>query len=79
MTPICGARPSVLLLGGFPKRTYRLLGEAFKLRIVHGDVVGLALPSIAPTPCWRSGSLEQKVVGRCARWLGQSLELQAPS
>ena len=31
-----------LLLGDYPKTTYRLLGEAFKLHIVHGDVVRLA-------------------------------------
>lgn len=68
-----------LLLGGFPKRTYRLLGEAFKLHIVHGDVVRLAPALHGPNTVLavREG-LRQKVVGRCARWLGQSLELQAP-
>ena len=38
-----------LLLGGFPKRTYRLLGGAFKAHIVHGDVVRLA-PALHGSP-----------------------------
>ena len=68
-----------LLFGGFPKRTYRLLGEAFKLHVVHGDVVRLAPALHGPNTVLavREG-LRQKVVGRCGRWLGQALELQAP-
>ena len=47
-----------LLLGGFPKRTYRLLGEAFKLTSSMGMSSGLLLPSTAPTPCWPSGKTQ---------------------
>ena len=68
-----------LLLGGFPKTTYRLLGEAFKLHVVHGDLIRLA-PALHDTHAVlavREG-LRQKVVARCPRWLGQTLELQAP-
>ena len=68
-----------LLLGGFDKRTYRLLGEAFNLHIVHGDLIRLAPALHGPNAVLavREG-LRQKVVARCPRWLGQTLELQAP-
>ena len=41
-----------LLLGGFPKRTYRLLGEAFKTTSSMGMSSGLLLPL---TPQHRAG------------------------
>ena len=68
-----------LLLGGFDKRTYRLLGEAFNLNVVHGDLIRLAPALHGPNAVLavREG-LRQKVVARCPRWLGQTLELQAP-
>ena len=68
-----------LLLGGFEKRTYRLLGEAFNLHVVHGDLIRLAPALHGPNAVLavREG-LRQKVVARCPRWLGQTLELQAP-
>ena len=68
-----------LLLGGFDKRTYRLLDEAFNLHIVHGDLIRLAPALHGPNAVLavREG-LRQKVVARCPRWLGQTLELQAP-
>ena len=68
-----------LLLGGFPKSSYKFLGEAFKLHIVHGDLVRLApaLHAQGAVLAVRS-PLAQKVVARCPRWLGQTLELQSP-
>ena len=68
-----------LLLGGFPKTTYKLLGEAFNLHIVHGDLVRLA-PALHAQDAVLAvrAPLAQKVVARCPRWLGQALELQSP-
>ena len=68
-----------LLLGGFPRRSYTLLGEMFKLHIVHGDLVRLAPALHGPnTVLAVRAPLAQKVVSRCPRWLGQVLELQSP-
>jgi hypothetical protein len=68
-----------LLLGDVPKKTYRLLGETFKLHIVHGDLLRLApaLYGQGTVLAVREG-LRQKVVARSPRWLGQALELQSP-
>ena len=68
-----------LLLGGFPKTTYKLLGEAFKLHVVHGDLVRLA-PALHAHDAVLAvrAPLAQKVAARCPRWLGQTLELQSP-
>ena len=68
-----------LLLGDVPKNTYRLLGETFKLHIVHGDLLRLApaLYGQGTVLAVREG-LRQKVVARSPRWLGQALELQSP-
>jgi hypothetical protein len=67
------------LLGGFPKTTYKLLGEAFKLHVVHGDLVRLA-PALHVHDAVLAvrAPLAQKVTARCPRWLGQTLELQSP-
>ena len=64
--------------GDLEKRTYTMLGEMFKLHIVHGDLTLLA-PSL-----WKQHAmlavrapLKQQVVARCPWWLGQALELQS--
>ena len=68
-----------LLLGGFPRTTYTLLGENFDLHIVHGDLVRLAPALHGPNVVLAvRAPLAQKVVARCPRWLGQALELQSP-
>lgn len=68
-----------LLLGGFPKKTYTLFGEAFKLHIVHGDLVRLA-PALYGRGAVLAvrAPLAQFVTARCPKWLGQALELQSP-
>ena len=56
-----------------------MLGEMFKLHIVHGDLVRLAPALHGPnTVLAVRAPLAQKVVSRCPRWLGQVLELQSP-
>ena len=68
-----------LLLGDYPKTTYRLLGESFKLHIIHGDLLRLAPALHSPTSALAVRSaLRQRIVARCPRWLGQALELQSP-
>ena len=51
-----------LLLGGFPKTTAKLLGEAFNLHIVH-DLVACSCSS--RTGCRRRGAACEKVLARC--------------
>ena len=68
-----------MLLGDYPKTTYSLLGEAFKLHIVHGDLLRLAPALHTPTSALAVRSaLRERIVARCPRWLGQALELQSP-
>ena len=68
-----------MLLGDYPKTTYRLLGEAFKLHIVHGDLLRLA-PALFGSKSVLAvrAKLSERIVARCPRWLGHSLELQSP-
>jgi hypothetical protein len=67
-----------LVLGKPNAISYRLLGEAFTLHIVHGDLLRLAPALYGPnTALAVRETLRQRVVGRDARWLGQTLELQS--
>ena len=67
-----------VLVGDLPRRSYHLLGEAFKLHIVHGDLLRIAPALHGPnTALAVREPLRKKVVGRCPRWLGQSLILQS--
>ena len=68
-----------LLVDDVARRSYRLLGEAFTLHLVHGDLLRIApaLHGVNAVLAVREG-LRKNVVGRCPRWLGQTLELQSP-
>lgn len=66
-----------LLMGTPPKKSYRLLGENFKLNIVYGNLLELAPALYARNAVLAlRASLAKQVVARCPWWDGQALVLQ---